>query len=71
MNSSHTQFAMNSKGEEDPGEQEAGLGRVQEQGQEGQGHAAAAAGEFEFGGKFQKHKWESFKCSNIRLDRIC
>ena len=46
MNSSHTQFAMNSKGEEDPGEQEAGLGRVQEQGQEGQGHAAAAAGEF-------------------------
>ena len=33
------------QGEEDPGKQEAGPGRVQEQGQEGQGHADAAGGE--------------------------
>ena len=42
-------FNLNFIGEEDPGKQEVRLGRLQEQSQEGQGHAAAAAGEFYFG----------------------
>ena len=49
---------MNSKGEEDSGEQEARLGRVQEQSQEGQSHAAAATGEFELWDSFKKPRGE-------------